>query len=95
VTVEQSLLAPEGLAGRPWYKHTIFAPGSYAGYAAEVLPGVNEALDTNDSSTFHREAAALAAALGRAAARLDHITQLAQSAASTSASTPARTPAAH
>jgi len=89
VNVEQSLLAPEGLAGRPWYKHTIFAPGSYAGYAAEVLPGVNEALDTNDSSTFHREAAALAAALGRAAARLDHITQLAQSAASTSASTPA------
>ncbi|MGH9745860.1 MAG: M28 family metallopeptidase [Candidatus Acidiferrales bacterium] len=79
--VEQSLLAPEGLAGRPWYKHTIFAPGSYAGYAAEVLPGVNEALDRNDAPTFHREADALAAALRRAAARLDEVTRLAQSAA--------------
>ncbi|MGA8142730.1 MAG: M28 family metallopeptidase [Candidatus Acidiferrales bacterium] len=80
-TVEQSLLAPEGLAGRPWYKHTIFAPGSYAGYAAEVMPGVNEALDRNDQATVRREADVLAAALGRAAARLDEITRLAQSAA--------------
>jgi N-acetylated-alpha-linked acidic dipeptidase len=79
--VEQSLLAPEGLAGRPWYKHTIFAPGSYAGYAAEVMPGVNEALDRNDAATFHREVNALAAALQRAAARLDDATRLAQSAA--------------
>jgi N-acetylated-alpha-linked acidic dipeptidase len=81
VGVEQSLLTPDGLAGRPWYKHTIYAPGSYAGYAAEVLPGVNEALDRNDPATFHREADALAAALQRAAARLDEVTHLAQSAA--------------
>ena len=45
VTFEQLLLAPEGLMGRPWYRHTIYAPGSYAGYAAVVMPGVNEAID--------------------------------------------------
>ncbi len=83
VTVEQSLLVPEGLVGRPWYKHSIFAPGSYAGYAAEVMPGVNEAIDRNDPATLHREADALAAALRRAATRLDEITHLAQSAAGT------------
>jgi len=79
--IEQTLLAPEGLAGRPWYKHTIFAPGSYAGYAAEVLPGANEALDRSDPATFQSETAAIAAALRRAAARLDEVTRLAQSAA--------------
>jgi N-acetylated-alpha-linked acidic dipeptidase len=75
VSVEQALLAPKGLAGRPWYKHTIYAPGSYAGYAAEVLPGVNEALDRDDPATFEQEAASLAGALTRASARLDEIAQ--------------------
>lgn len=78
-SVEQALLAPEGLAGRPWYKHTIYAPGSYAGYAAEALPGVNEALDRDDAVVFQQEGASLAAALLRASARLDEITKLAES----------------
>jgi len=77
VSVEQALLSPEGLAGRTWYKHTIYAPGMYAGYAAEVLPGVNEALDRKDATTFSSEAAALAAALRRASARLDQIARVA------------------
>jgi N-acetylated-alpha-linked acidic dipeptidase len=75
--VEQAFLAPEGLSGRPWYKHTIYAPGSYAGYAAGVMPGVSEALDRHDPATLTREEDALAAALRRAAARLDEITRLA------------------
>ena len=79
VSVEQALLSPEGLAGRTWYKHTIYAPGMYAGYAAEVLPGVNEALDRKDTATFNSEAAALAAALRRASARLDEIAHVASS----------------
>jgi N-acetylated-alpha-linked acidic dipeptidase len=82
-SVEQSLLVPEGLAGRPWYKHTIFAPGSYAGYAAEVMPGVNEALDRNDPAGFHRESDVLAAALARAAVRLDEVSGMAETAAGT------------
>ena len=77
--VEQALLTPEGLIGRPWYKHTVFAPGSYAGYAAEMLPGINESLDRNDLSALHIEVDSLAAALRRASARLDEVTRLAQS----------------
>jgi N-acetylated-alpha-linked acidic dipeptidase len=75
---EQSLLSPEGLTGRPWYKHTIYAPGSYAGYAAEIMPGPNEALDRKDSVVFRHEAEALASALRRAAASLDNVARLAQ-----------------
>jgi N-acetylated-alpha-linked acidic dipeptidase len=80
-SVEQALLAPEGLSGRPWFKHTIYAPGSYAGYAAEVLPGISESLDRNDSAALRQEASSLAAALLRASARLDDVARLAQQAA--------------
>jgi N-acetylated-alpha-linked acidic dipeptidase len=76
-SVEQEFLAPEGLSGRPWYKHTIYAPGSYAGYAAEVMPGVSEALDRGDAATLRREEESVAAALRRAAARLDDIARIA------------------
>ncbi|MGH9702459.1 MAG: transferrin receptor-like dimerization domain-containing protein, partial [Candidatus Acidiferrales bacterium] len=78
VSVEQALLAPEGLTGRPWYRHTIYAPGSYAGYAAVVMPGVSEAIDRHDNEMGKREAASLAAALRRAASKLDDVTRLAK-----------------
>jgi len=77
VGVEQAFLAPEGLSGRPWYKHTIYAPGSYAGYAAEVMPGVSEALDRKDAAVLRREEESLVSALRRAAARLDDVARLA------------------
>ncbi len=79
--VEQGLLDPDGLAGRPWFKHTIYAPGSYTGYAAEVLPGITEALVRGDSATLQRESEGLTAALLRASARLDTVTRLAEAAA--------------
>jgi N-acetylated-alpha-linked acidic dipeptidase len=81
-SVEQALLAPQGLIGRPWFKHTIYAPGSYAGYVAEEMPGVSEALDRDDQITLRRESESLAAALRRASARLDAVARLAQPAAS-------------
>lgn len=77
VEVEQDFLTPEGLPGRPWYRHTIYAPGSYAGYAAELMPGVTEALDRNDSAALVHEVSDLAAAIDRASAQLDAVTQLA------------------
>ena len=81
VGVEQAFLAPEGLAGRPWFEHVIYAPGSYTGYAAELLPGEIEALDRKDSAALHHEAESLAAALLRASSRLDDVARLARDAA--------------
>lgn len=80
VEIEQSMLEPGGLTHRAWYKHTIYAPGSYAGYAAELLPGLSEALESMERPAIDREAEALAAALQRASARLDVIARLASSA---------------
>jgi N-acetylated-alpha-linked acidic dipeptidase len=34
-----------GLPRRPWYKHTIYAPGFYTGYGVKTLPGVREAIE--------------------------------------------------
>jgi N-acetylated-alpha-linked acidic dipeptidase len=45
---ERALLLPNGLPGRPWFRHAIYAPGRYAGYAAAVIPAVNEAIDGGD-----------------------------------------------
>ncbi len=64
--VETSLLTEAGLPGRPWYKHTIFAPGEATGYAAVVLPGVNEAIDAQNRNLAVQQLEALAAALNRA-----------------------------
>jgi len=62
---ERALLIPEGLPNRPWYRHSIYAPGQYTGYAAVVIPGVNEALDSGDLVRTEQQIAALAAALNR------------------------------
>jgi N-acetylated-alpha-linked acidic dipeptidase len=68
---ERALLMPQGLPHRPWFRHSIYAPGEYTGYAAVVIPGVNEALDKGDSDRTRQQLAALAAALERAAKTLE------------------------
>ena len=64
---ERALLVPEGLPNRPWYKHAIYAPGQYTGYAAVVIPGVNEAIEAGDLERTRQQIAALASALQRSA----------------------------
>ena len=36
--IDQLLLDPQGLPGRPWYKNLIYAPGTLTGYGAKTLP---------------------------------------------------------
>jgi N-acetylated-alpha-linked acidic dipeptidase len=68
---ERALLVPEGLPHRPWFRHAIYAPGEYTGYAAVVIPGVNEALDKGDAERARQQLAVLTAALERAAKVLE------------------------
>jgi len=68
---ERALLMPEGLPNRPWYRHAIYAPGQYTGYAAVVIPGINEAIDKHDLARTRQQIATLAAALIRAAKVLE------------------------
>ena len=68
---ERAMLDPQGLPHRSWFRHVIYAPGEYMGYAAVVIPGVNEALDKGDSERARQQLAALTAALDRAAKTLE------------------------
>ena len=52
---ERALTRPEGLPARPWYKHQIYAPGFYTGYAVKTLPGIREAVDSKDWSLAEKQ----------------------------------------
>lgn len=43
--LERTFLFSEGLKGRPWFKHSVFASGRYTGYAGQSLPGFREAVE--------------------------------------------------
>ncbi|MGD1106783.1 MAG: M28 family metallopeptidase, partial [Terracidiphilus sp.] len=64
---ETALLSPAGLPGRPWYRHTIYAPGEFTGYSAVVIPGVNEAIDAHNPTLAAQQLTVLSQALDRAA----------------------------
>ena len=70
---EADLLSPAGLPNRPWFRHTIYAPGEYTGYAAVVIPGVNEAIDQKNPTLTAQQLTILAQALDRAAQTLDSV----------------------
>ena len=61
----------DGLPDRPWFKHSIYAPGATTGYAAVVIPGVNEAIDNNNVDVTKQQLQVLAAALNKAAGILE------------------------
>ena len=63
----------EGLPGRPWYKHAIYAPGENTGYAAVIIPGVNEAIEKKDLDLVKQQLQVLTAAINRAATMLEFV----------------------
>jgi N-acetylated-alpha-linked acidic dipeptidase len=65
IRAERAFLDPDGIPGRPWYRHLIYAPKPT--YAAEVLPGVTEAIAARDRRRMTSQVARLVAAIDRAA----------------------------
>ena len=68
---EEALLNDAGLPHRPWYRHTIYAPGEYTGYDAVVIPGVNEGIDAKDAERTTAQLSALTEALNRSSSILE------------------------
>ena len=54
---EQRLLDPQGLPGRPWFQHLLYAPGYYTGYAVKTVPAVREALEQKQWQAVEPEVA--------------------------------------
>lgn len=71
IATERALLVEKGLPDRPWFRHTIYAPGQYTGYAAVVIPGVNEAIDAKDTALATQQLQVLTDRLNSAAGVMD------------------------
>jgi N-acetylated-alpha-linked acidic dipeptidase len=70
---ERLLTSPEGLPGRPWYRHLIYAPGVYAGYGAKTLPGAREAIELKRYDQADGEIARIATALSELGRLVDAV----------------------
>jgi N-acetylated-alpha-linked acidic dipeptidase len=68
---EAALVSDAGLPNRPWYRHTIYAPGEFTGYAAVVIPGVNEAIAAKDAGRAAQQLTVLTQSLDHAAHTLE------------------------
>ena len=62
---DQALLLPDGLPKRPWYQHSLYAPGLYTGYGVKTMPGVREAIEQREWTRADEQVLKLADALKR------------------------------
>lgn len=67
-TADQEMLLPDGLPRRPWFKHSLYAPGLYTGYGVKTMPGVREAIDLHDWKLANEQILNTASAMDREAA---------------------------
>ena len=73
---ERAMTHPDGLPGRPWFVHQIYAPGFYTGYGVKTLPGVREAIEERAWEEAQRQIARLADTIGQVASEIDRATQV-------------------
>jgi N-acetylated-alpha-linked acidic dipeptidase len=66
---EQQLLG-DGLPRRPWYRHTIYAPGFYTGYGVKTMPGIREAIEQRNWPEAQDQIYVTAKAINKLAAYL-------------------------
>ncbi len=69
LAAERALTRDEGLPGRPWFKHYLYAPGLYTGYGVKTLPAVREAIEQEQYGDVNAEAVKTAEAIENCAAQ--------------------------
>ncbi len=72
---ERKLTSPEGLPGRPWFQHLIYAPGQYTGYDVKTIPGVREAIEQKKWKEADEQIVRAANALQDEATLVDAVAQ--------------------
>jgi N-acetylated-alpha-linked acidic dipeptidase len=66
IAAERDFIDERGLQGRPWYKHQIFVPGVYTGYASQPLTDFSQALDDRNGTNAREALDRIVAAIRRA-----------------------------
>jgi N-acetylated-alpha-linked acidic dipeptidase len=69
--VERNWLNPDGIPGRPWFKHILY--GARFTYAHLELPGLTEAVEKQDWNTAEQQAEILKTALEKNTQLLDEL----------------------
>jgi N-acetylated-alpha-linked acidic dipeptidase len=72
---ERRLTDDAGLPRRSWYKHVIYAPGVYSGYAPKTMPGVREAIEQKRWPEANAEIVRVAKVLDNESALIDAATE--------------------
>jgi len=70
IAAERALTDERGLRNRVWYKHQIYAPGLYTGYAAQPLPDLRQAIEDRNTTNAREAAVRITEAIRRAVAVL-------------------------
>jgi len=78
--VERAFLLERGLAERPWFKHSIYAPGLTTGYASWPLPALRQALEDSTTTRLTAELPLTVERIEKATAALESARELAQAA---------------
>jgi len=68
---ERALTDPNGLPGRPWYKHQLYAPGFYTGYGVKTIPAVREAIEQKQWVVAQQSIVSVAKVIGAEAAAVE------------------------
>jgi N-acetylated-alpha-linked acidic dipeptidase len=68
---ERKLTSTDGLPGRPWYQHMLYAPGFYTGYGVKTIPGVREAIEQKKWKEADQQIARVGIVLQDEAALID------------------------
>jgi N-acetylated-alpha-linked acidic dipeptidase len=66
IGVERQFIDERGLRNRNWYKHQIYAPGMYTGYAAQPLTDFRQALEDRNSVNARESLTRIVDAINRA-----------------------------
>ena len=74
IQAERQFIDTRGLRGRTWYKHQIYAPGIYTGYAAQPLTDFRQALDDRNSTIAKESLERIVEAVKRATRTLKQAT---------------------
>ena len=72
-TAEQQLLTSAGLPRRPWFKHSLYAPGFYTGYGVKTVPGVREAIEQKNWSEVNEQMSEVSKSIERLAVYLEQL----------------------
>jgi N-acetylated-alpha-linked acidic dipeptidase len=72
---ERRLTSSEGLPNRPWFKHQLYAPGFYTGYAVKTVPAVREAIELKQSKQADEAIVVVARVLENEAALISSAAQ--------------------